>query len=386
MKYRSRLIIIVGSMFFSTASYALGCDGILSHGLRNIQIEKSAAGAIATKYFNHCLKDFSSTSDDVMGSIEVEVFGYGSGGGQFSRQQREEKLVDWCKTNKEYAESNQEKYAESQIIYGEAVAAWENCKTLASDGLRVEPTISADSRQVDISVVYNGRAPSGVKLYGVKSTGFECGITLPTAEPFDRNKQFAVKNEAVSISCTRDVPEEKIIQDQLYRILKRGVIVVETAQSPQQLYFPEEYRPSLPDQRATVIQQQLTDLESKIVPTGGVLAFNVETCPAGWKDFSAGESRVIVGAGKGNGLTNRKFGERDGNESVAMKDNNMPSHSHGITVRRTANGARGPSAEVQHLWQLTRAGKTAAFPAEDAKQENIDIMQPYIALKMCEKI
>ena len=385
MKFVAKCMFVSGVMFFSTVSYALGCDNILSHGIRNIQIEKSAAGAIATKYFNHCKKDFSAASDDVMGSIEVEVLGYGSGGADFTRQQREERLIDWCKTNKEYAESNQEKYAESQILYGEAVSAWENCKALAADGLRVEPAISADSRQVDISIVYDGPAPSGVKFYGVKSTGFECGITLPTAETFDPAEQFAVKNEAVSISCSRDEPEEKTIDGQLYRILKRGVVVVETAQAPQQLYFPEEYQPSLPDQRASIIEQQISELKSKIVPTGGVLAFNVEVCPDGWKDFDAGESRFIIGAGKGNGLSLRVLGEKRGSEGTMLSNENIPSHTHAYSYQRDNLGVRGPSSNVRGVWRNTKSARTGAFPAPDTVQQEIDNMPPYVALKMCEK-
>jgi hypothetical protein len=52
---------------------------------------------------------------------------------------------------------------------------------------------------------------------------------------------------------------------------------------------------------------------SKIeIPSGAVLAFNRKSCPTGWKPIKVAKGRVIVGAGRGKGLSERKLGDTGG--------------------------------------------------------------------------
>ena len=52
------------------------------------------------------------------------------------------------------------------------------------------------------------------------------------------------------------------------------------------------------------------------VPSGAVLAFDRQRCPAGWSPYDALAGRMVVGAGRGEGLTLRRLGDRGGEERV----------------------------------------------------------------------
>lgn len=53
--------------------------------------------------------------------------------------------------------------------------------------------------------------------------------------------------------------------------------------------------------------------------------------------------RAVVGAGKGNGLTNRNLAEMAGTETTVLTAANLPAHSHAITAVAKANLAGGVS-------------------------------------------
>ena len=54
--------------------------------------------------------------------------------------------------------------------------------------------------------------------------------------------------------------------------------------------------------------------------------------------------RVVVGAGQGNGLTNRVIGTYGGGEVVGLGVGELPTHSHGVTVNNEAGHVHGTNA------------------------------------------
>jgi microcystin-dependent protein len=58
-------------------------------------------------------------------------------------------------------------------------------------------------------------------------------------------------------------------------------------------------------------------------------------------------SRVPVGAGQGNGLTNWNLGESQGVENVALLSTQMPAHNHTVNVGTSA--ANSPAASNNYL-------------------------------------
>ena len=173
--------VAISSIFLalSTTQAADSCDAIITHGLRNIQVSKSSEAAIATKYFNHCQKQFSSMSDQELAQASLEIIGKGSGGASYDRKRTEERLNQWCTDNRELAQSNKTAFNESQEIYQGAVSAWEKCTALYARGVQITPSITPDARTVGIGLVYKGDTNDGVLFYGVRAEDFKCQITGP---------------------------------------------------------------------------------------------------------------------------------------------------------------------------------------------------------------
>ncbi|WP_299659327.1 hypothetical protein [uncultured Psychromonas sp.] len=325
------LIIPLIISFISSEAIANSCNAILKHGIRNIQISKGTESSVATKFFNHCHKDFNELDDRMMGNLEVEVFGYGGGGGNLSRDKRNKRIIDWCKANKEISVSNSTSYQESQIIYADALSAWSNCNQLSADKVKITPYISPDARDVDISLKYTGSSTSGVKFYGVKQKGFTCKILLPNGVELKPDKSISpeITNEAISITCTRDQETTETIDGQTYFVLGRGVITIQTASHPLQLFFPKEYSPSLPQQRASKLELEVNNLKKQVESlnnglSSGVLAFSSEKCPEGWSEYALAQGRFIRGIDR-SGENRDPEGER---KIGMLQSDQFKRHSH----------------------------------------------------------
>ncbi len=152
-------------------------------------------------------------------------------------------------------------------------------------------------------------------------------------------------------------------------------------------------------------------IETAKVPTGTVFAFGGATAPNGYlicngsavsratysdlyaivgTFYGVGDGsttfnlpdlrgRVIVGVGEGTGLTNRNIGSTGGAETHQLTVNQLPSHSHGISVSAsdsgsttTVDGASGTDATIQ--------------TANEGGNEAHNNMQPYQALNYIIKI
>ena len=244
------------------------CDAIISHGLRNVEVTESESAATSLKYFNHCQKNFSLMTDSQMAAAEVEVFGVGAGDGSYSRQRREERLEQWCTTNKSVAISSQSFNQRSQTFYQGAVAAWESCNTLGSKDIIIKPVISADRKTVDIGIVYRGGTASGIILSGLATEGFTCS----TRSPLDAKPvafPVEVKQLGIQARCLRDSAAKTTRGGQEFEVLPRGTISLQTSSDPFQLFFPEEWDPGLPAKVAEAIRAQAVRNE---IPVGTVIA------------------------------------------------------------------------------------------------------------------
>lgn len=269
MRYYSHhitLYLALAILLTGTHSAASDCDSIITHGLRNIQISKSSEAAIATNFFNHCQKNFLSLSDDVLGKAEVDIFGKGGGEVGYTRTQREDRLQDWCKSNKDLAYSNRTTYAETQVFYQGAVSAWEKCVALTSKDIRISPVISPDARTVNVGLVYTGHTKSGVLFYGAETEGFKCNVAGPEGNKI--KLPIEINNLSMQMTCHRVSPQKKILNGQEFQVLPRGTITIQTASDPFQLYFSEEWDPGLP---AKEIAQMRIEMRKAELPVGTIV-------------------------------------------------------------------------------------------------------------------
>ena len=128
-------------------------------------------------------------------------------------------------------------------------------------------------------------------------------------------------------------------------------------------------------------------LQAKIVlqvavPKGAVMAFNLEVCPDGWQVFAPLTGRVAIGAGKGNGLTERTFGQTGGAETHTLTVAEMPGHSH--TYSSTDNGQlldNGGNFPAVPRYGVI-GNKTSSSTGGGASH---NIMQPFYTLTYCER-
>lgn len=128
---------------------------------------------------------------------------------------------------------------------------------------------------------------------------------------------------------------------------------------------------------------QVRGRSDALVPVGAVVAFDFPTdCPQGWEPFKSGSGRVVVGEGKGDGLSDRKYRSEGGVERHQLTVPELPSHSHPGNV-----GTGGASFE--HHKDDSKRMPSADWRSESGQaggnvaHEN---MQPFIVLKMCKKV
>lgn len=123
----------------------------------------------------------------------------------------------------------------------------------------------------------------------------------------------------------------------------------------------------------------------ELIPVGAVLPFDKDDgCPEGWSEFASAAGRVIIGVGAGNFdsknnlLTNRRFRDKGGQESVVLSRSQMPKHSHRFGVNR--------GSDYQGVRLEDRHGAYGGVQTEDAGgNQPHNNMPPYIALYYCKK-
>jgi hypothetical protein len=135
------------------------------------------------------------------------------------------------------------------------------------------------------------------------------------------------------------------------------------------------------------IRKEITALRLSIenmIPKGTVAAFDLMMCPAGWSDFNEGAGRVILGVGRGTGLSERRLRDEGGQEKVGLIEAQIPRHFHYVP-------ARGGGRNIQKTWALQAAGKgNWGRPHErmtDSRGGNKphENMPPFITLRFCKK-
>lgn len=125
-------------------------------------------------------------------------------------------------------------------------------------------------------------------------------------------------------------------------------------------------------------------LKSTTFPSGAVLAFSLPECPTGWSSFDEGAGRVILGVGKGEGLTERKLMEKGGKENHQLTIAEMPKHKHvwrGVRADRMDDYGFGGSERNVHR----ASGNVDDISEEQGGDQPHNNMSPFIALRFCQK-
>jgi hypothetical protein len=244
----------------SQGALSQSCDQIILHGFQNVSLQTSDESAIALKYYSRCEINQSTYTDDQLAKAEVEIFGEGSGNGQYSRSQREARINNWCQDNKDIAQSHKASLQASQTIYQGSVEAWNNCNNLMTKDVQIRPQITPDAKTVDIGIRYTGGTKSGVTLMGIPTENFTCNATHPeNSSPI--KFPYEVSNQAVQVHCIRAAATQETLKDQIFAVTPRGTITIQTSSDPFQLYFAEAWVPPAPLTELEKLLQRVNVLE-----------------------------------------------------------------------------------------------------------------------------
>ncbi|WP_157954325.1 hypothetical protein [Saccharospirillum mangrovi] len=135
------------------------------------------------------------------------------------------------------------------------------------------------------------------------------------------------------------------------------------------------------------VDREIGEINVDTIPNGIVAYFDLSDCPVGWRGFEQGEGRVVVATSSGSsGLSSRMLGNQGGSEQITLSINNLPRHSHSITLRgRSGNNAfvtRDPSWGYDD-WvgdpRTTSTGNTGA-------SQPFSNMPPFYVLTQCKKL
>jgi len=124
------------------------------------------------------------------------------------------------------------------------------------------------------------------------------------------------------------------------------------------------------------------------VPSGTVVAFDTSgDCPRGWSPFADGAGRFIVGAGRAEGLTQRRFRSTGDSETVVLSERNIPQHQHDtlIGVIHSPPWGTGPAKQSVAGASLGAYATALSSPYGRNPPEAIPIVPPFIALTFCKK-
>ena len=105
-----------------------------------------------------------------------------------------------------------------------------------------------------------------------------------------------------------------------------------------------------------IVNNLVVDGAFNMIPRGCVVAWNNPNIPKGWALCNGQNGtpdlrgRFILGTGQGEGLSNRPFNEKGGEENHLLNDNEIPEHSHATIYF----GSR------DYLWAIVLAGKNCS--------------------------
>lgn len=129
------------------------------------------------------------------------------------------------------------------------------------------------------------------------------------------------------------------------------------------------------------IQQAVADRVAPI-PKHAVIAVDIDGCPPGWQPFEAAAGRLIIGAGKGGPLTNRKYRDVGGAENHELTIEEMPAHAHSYELikDKSRGGQKGTQTVV-----ITNRLEGEAKTEDVGGSRSHNNMPPFIVLYYCKK-
>jgi len=127
------------------------------------------------------------------------------------------------------------------------------------------------------------------------------------------------------------------------------------------------------------------DKQFALVPTGAVMAFNLKSCPEGWKEAELAKGRFIIGVGEAPDLTPRRLLMKGGEEQHKLTIAEMPKHKHRWkNVRNDRPDDRGFGGSEKNV-HTDPGHYIDDICEEQGGDQSHNNMPPFVALLLCEK-
>jgi hypothetical protein len=130
-------------------------------------------------------------------------------------------------------------------------------------------------------------------------------------------------------------------------------------------------------------------LEKQLVPSGAVLAFDLDGCPPGWTELQAAKGRTVVGSNPGgaNSLSARTRGQTIGEETHVMDVAELASHTHQLALFGQANTgfANNTFGLVSVGGQQVASNFGGGDTVSAGSAQPFNVMQPSLVLLYCKK-
>jgi len=135
--------------------------------------------------------------------------------------------------------------------------------------------------------------------------------------------------------------------------------------------------------KETIYSEMKKLREETFLPSGTVIAFDRNECPAGWQPFA--EGRTIIGVGQGKDLTMRNLKDQGGVERVTLTLDEIPSHRHQIPTFSAVMRHERFIAGYQATDTLGNYSDHQRPTQEVGGGQPHENMPPFIALRLCRK-
>lgn len=352
------ILATVASIISSSALAQDSCDMLLQHGINNITRYQSSEHTIVYKYFKHCQVDHSRSSDRAVSAADGGIFGFGSASASLNIDQKRERVTNFCINNKDFAERNQNFFAEAQTLSERALNSWEQCISMSRKSIKITMSPQGDHAEYvhfEIDSTHDG----DLNFLGVKEAEYKCETAMSVdGEEVETAFPVPIRNANIQIDCTRSAPEVSEVDGKGKIQYKLGYISINTDGPALAVSFPE------------VIS------EYYVTPPNSVIAFNSTRCPAGWVEYEPAFGRFIRGIdplGQGidpNGI--RAPGD--------LQDDDVGAHSH---VYRGGGSSGRTSADrgddQRELWHGGDSGQnntrgTESNPAGETRPKNVSLL------------
>ena len=361
------------------------CNSILDRGLANFHAVASEQESFDLTKSTFCSSKFESFSDIENRGVKVGItvpvgealLGLSFGSNDATTRFRERRDA-FCASNYNEFRSRNTYISVKSTISAAVLSAWNQCfATLAdarakANGVFAYATIQPNFASFTLNI-RRTQSIGDVRVFDIRSvvpSSIKCKLN-GNAVPVTTNAL------EVALECTKPARDAVVVTANT-SLGTTKEIAIRGLEKPKTL-----------EERIAIIEEQTRSLSQ--IPTGSVMSFAVDSCPAGWDPYARAQGRFLVGIGNDGGnnrsgdgavLSPRLLHAVGGNEKHKLTVAQLPKHSHAV---HGSNGTRTPghpdNTPDEYGLKIPNHERTS----DEGNDEPLPILPPFVALNFCIK-